>query len=127
MIPTEHEPDDAAGFTLDPSLLAERRAAGERRMHTVQIPMVRAVGFIIVCVLVTLDDWRIGASLAGVELRWLIVCDLLYAGFSWPLLRSAYVRGKVGWSLLFLHLDVLMSLLDLSTSSPVRCSSATSC
>ena len=118
MVPNEHEPDDAAGFTLDPSLLAERRAAGERRMHTVQIPIVRAVGFIIVCVLVTLDDWRIGASLAGVELRWLIVCNLLYAGLSWPLLRWAYDRGKVDWSLLFLHLDVLMWLLNLYHIEP---------
>jgi signal transduction histidine kinase/ActR/RegA family two-component response regulator len=118
VVPNEHEPDDNAGFTLDPSLLAERRANAEHRMHAVQMPIVRAVGFIIVCVLVALDDWRIGASLASAELRWLIVCNLLYAGLSWPLLRWAYGRGKLDWSLLFLHLDVLMWLLNLYHIEP---------
>ena len=112
VVPNEHEPGGVdTGFTLDPTLLAERRAAGERRMHTVQMPFVRAVGFIIVCVLVALEDWRSGASMG--ELRWLVPLNLLYAGLSWPLLRWAWGRGRVDWSRLFLHLDVLMWLINL--------------
>jgi signal transduction histidine kinase/ActR/RegA family two-component response regulator len=37
---------------------------------------------------------------------------------SWPLLRWAYGRGKLDWSLLFLHLDVLMWLLNLYHIEP---------
>jgi signal transduction histidine kinase/ActR/RegA family two-component response regulator len=114
VVPNEHEPGDGdAGFTLDPSLLAERRAAAEYRMHTVQMPIVRAVGFVIVCLLVALDDWRSGASLASAELRWLIAANLLYAALSWPVLRWAHGRAGINWSLVFLHLDVLMWLLNL--------------
>jgi signal transduction histidine kinase/ActR/RegA family two-component response regulator len=119
VVPNEQESGaDDAGFTLDPSLLAERRAAGERRMHTVQMPMVRAVGFVIVCLLIVLDDWRVGAPQDNAELFWLIGANLFYAGFSWPLLRWAYGRGGTDWSLVFLHLDVLMWLLNLHHIEP---------
>ncbi len=119
MVPNEDVAnDDEAGFTLDPSLLAERRAAGERRMQTVQMPIVRTVGFVIVCLLVVLDDWRIGAPLDSPALRWLIVANLLYATLSWPLLRWAYGRGRVDWGLVFLHLDVAVWLLNLYHIEP---------
>ncbi|HSW25712.1 MAG TPA: hypothetical protein VLJ62_23325, partial [Burkholderiaceae bacterium] len=119
MVPKEEVAnDDEAGFTLDPSLLAERRAAGERRMQTVQMPIVRTVGFVIVCLLVVLDDWRIGAPLDSPQLRWLIVANLLYATLSWPLLRWAYDRGRVDWGLVFLHLDVVVWLLNLYHIEP---------
>ena len=65
VLPDVHEPDDDAGFTLDPSQLADRRAAGARRMHTMQMPIVRTVGFVILCVLIVLDDWRTGVPLAS--------------------------------------------------------------
>jgi signal transduction histidine kinase/ActR/RegA family two-component response regulator len=105
--------EDETGFTLDPSQLAEHRMASERRMHTVQMPVVRAVGFVIVCLLVALDDLRSGASLASPQLLWLIAVNLAYAALSWPLLRWAYGRGRIDWSLVFLHLDVLVWLLNL--------------
>ena len=47
LVPTAPETDDDGGFTLDPSLLAERRAATARRTNTVQVPAVRTVGFVI--------------------------------------------------------------------------------
>jgi len=111
--PNEHKPDDDAGFTLDPALLAERRTASERRVHTVQMPIVRAVGFLILCGLVALEHWRIGGSLESPQLRALIAVNLLYAGLSWPLLRWAYGRGGIDWSLAFLHIDVLVWLVNL--------------
>ena len=113
MVPNEREPDDDAGFTLDPALLAGRRAAAERRVHTVQMPFVRALGFAVVCVLVVLDDWRTRDSLTSPDLLWLLAANLIYAMLSWPLVRWAYGRGRLDWSLLLLHLDVLMWLANL--------------
>jgi len=112
LAPQADKPDNDASFTLDPSLLAERRAAGERRVQTVQMPIVRVVGFLILSVLVALESWRAGAP-AGAPLQGLVAVNLLYAGLSWPLLRWAYGRGGLDWSLAFLHLDVLVWLLNL--------------
>ena len=114
MVPNEHQHKDSdGGFTLDPSQVAEHRAASERRMHTIQMPMVRALGFLVVCVLVILDDWRTGDSLTNPSLLWLIAGNLLYATLSWPFLRWAYGRGGLDWSFVFLHVDVLVWLLNL--------------
>ncbi len=38
---------------------------------------------------------------------------MAYALLSWPLLRWAWGRGRIDWSLVLLHLDVLMWLLNL--------------
>ena len=43
----------------------------------------------------------------------LIAANLAYALLSWPLLRWAWGRGRIDWSLVLLHLDVLMWLLNL--------------
>ncbi|MCG3190729.1 MAG: Sensor histidine kinase RcsC [Burkholderiaceae bacterium] len=107
---TATEPGES-GFTLDPALLAERRAANERRLHTMQMPFVRATGFVVICALLLLEAGR-GAG-ASSELRWLLPLNLLYAGLAWPLLRWAWGRGRTDWSLAFLHLDVLVWLIDL--------------
>jgi signal transduction histidine kinase len=119
VVPNEHEHKDSdGGFTLDPSQVAEHRAAGERRMHTIQMPMVRALGFIVVCVLVILDDWRTGDSLTNPSLLWLIAGNLLYATLSWPFLRWVWGRGGLDWSFVFLHVDVLVWLLNLHHLEP---------
>jgi hypothetical protein len=56
----ETAPDIDASFTLDPALLAQRRAASARRVHTIQIPIIRAVGFVILCLIAGLQDLRLG-------------------------------------------------------------------
>ncbi|MGZ5274829.1 MAG: hypothetical protein ACXWCU_02845, partial [Caldimonas sp.] len=52
----EPAPEIDANFTLDPAVLAQRRAASARRIHTVQMPVIRAIGFAIVCLIVMLQD-----------------------------------------------------------------------
>ena len=37
---------DSTGFTLDEALLAQSKAASARRLYTLQIPAVRAAGFV---------------------------------------------------------------------------------
>jgi len=54
--------DSDASFTLDADVLAGRRAASARRLHTVQIPTVRAAGFAILCVIAFLQDVRMGGA-----------------------------------------------------------------
>jgi signal transduction histidine kinase/ActR/RegA family two-component response regulator len=114
VVSDEHEHKDSdGGFTLDPSQVAERRAANERRMHTIQMPIVRALGFAVVCALVVLNDWRTGAPLTSPQLLWLLLANLLYAGLSWPFLRWAWRRGAFDWSLTLLHVDLVVWLFNL--------------
>ena len=106
--------DVDTSFTLDETLLAERRAEGARRVHTIQLPFMRAVGFTIVCVMVVLHDLRSGAPFPQSSLWLLLTANLAYATFSWLALRRAYGRtGPIDLSLVFLHLDVLVWLLNL--------------
>ena len=106
--------DIDAAFTLDVDLLAERRAARARRFNTVQIPAVRAAGFAILCVIAVLQDVRIGATSDRSELALLVGLDAGYAALSWWALRAWYGRtGPLDLGLLFLHLDLLVWLLNL--------------
>ena len=49
-------------FTLDEALLEKRRAAAARRVHTVQIPALRAGGFAILCAIALLQAGRSSAG-----------------------------------------------------------------
>ena len=107
-------PDSDASFTLDADVLAERRASSARRLHTVQIPMVRAAGFAILCVIAFLQDVRMGGAPDWPHLELLIALNLGYAAASWSVLRAFYGRtGRLDLGLLFLHLDVLVWLPNL--------------
>jgi len=50
------ESESDVDFTLDPIVLAERRAVSARRLHTVQVPVLRAAGFVILCA-IALAPW----------------------------------------------------------------------
>jgi signal transduction histidine kinase/ActR/RegA family two-component response regulator len=106
--------DGDASFTLDAELLAERRAANARRVHTVQLPAVRAGGFAILCVIAILQDVRIGAPLWRPQLLLVLALNVGYAALSWVVLRFWYGRtGRVDLGLVFLHLDILVWLPNL--------------
>jgi len=106
--------DTDAGFTLDVDVLAERRAASARKINTVQIPAVRAVGFAILCVIAVLQDVRMGAPIDRPQLAFLLALNIGYAALSWAALRAWYGRtGALDIGLLFLHLDILVWLPNL--------------
>jgi signal transduction histidine kinase/ActR/RegA family two-component response regulator len=112
---TEPAPGVDSSFTLDGALLAQRRAASARRVHTIQIPIIRAVGFGILCVMVALQDLRLGAPFPQPQLLLLIAGNGAYAGLSWLALRLGYGRvGRIDLSLVFLHLDLLVWLVNLN-------------
>ena len=106
--------DNEASFTLDAGELAERRAAAARRVHTVQLPAVRAAGFAILCAIAILQDVRLGVASDRPPLALLLALNAGYAIGSWAFLRAWYGRtGRLDLGLLFLHLDILVWLPNL--------------
>ena len=77
------------GFTLDPALLARRRAASARRVHPVQVPGLRAAGFMILCLIALAQDLRAGVPFPSPSLLALTGLNLAYAAVAWLLLRRA--------------------------------------
>jgi signal transduction histidine kinase/ActR/RegA family two-component response regulator len=106
--------DNEASFTLDAGELAERRAAASRRVHTVQLPAVRAAGFAILCAIAILQDVRLGVASDRPPLALLLALNAGYAVCSWAVLRAWYGRtGRLDLGLLFMHLDILVWLPNL--------------
>jgi signal transduction histidine kinase/ActR/RegA family two-component response regulator len=103
-----------AAFTLDRDAVARQRAASARRLHTVQIPAIRAVGFAILCVIAAMQDVRSGAPLANPWLATLLATNVAYAILSWLALRAWYApNARVDLGLVFLHLDIVVWLVNL--------------
>jgi len=103
-----------ASFTLDPAELAQRRAHAEYRVHAVQIPLIRAAGFIVLCLMAAVQNAERGVGLAELALGALVLANLTYAAVSGLLLRHLHGRtGTLDASLLFFHLDLVMFLVNL--------------
>ena len=101
-------------FTLDPTVLAERRAASARRVHTVQVPILRAAGFVILCAIALAQDLRAGVPFPSPLLVALITLNLAYVAVSWQLLRRCWrADARVDMGLLLFHTDLLMWLPNL--------------
>ena len=109
------EPElDGDAFTLDAALLRERRAANARRLNTLQLPAVRAGGFAILCVIAVMQDVRLGTALWQPQLMWVLTLNVGYCAVSWLVLQRWYGRtGRVDLGLVFMHLDILVWLVNL--------------
>ncbi|HEY6133144.1 MAG TPA: ATP-binding protein [Rubrivivax sp.] len=107
-------PDPDTGFTLDAALLEQRKASSARRLHTVQIPAVRAAGFAVLCALALVQGVSSGGVFPPPEAARLVTINLLYALAAWLLLRYGYrPNARVDLSLLLFHVDVFVWLLNL--------------
>ena len=103
-----------SSFTLDGAVLAQRKADTTRRLYTVQVPIIRAIGFLIICLMVVLQHLRDPVSLPLLQLGLLLSADLLFATFAWLLLHHGYGRaGSIDLGVLLFHLDVLAWLPNL--------------
>jgi signal transduction histidine kinase/CheY-like chemotaxis protein len=103
-----------ASFTLDEVQLAQLRVARARRLYTLQVPVLRGIGFVILCALLLLQGEQAAAP-QHVTLVGLLIANLGYALATWVLLRVGYGRsGRLDLPLLLFHLDVLMWLVNLS-------------
>ncbi|MFO1338221.1 MAG: hypothetical protein U1F53_08290 [Burkholderiaceae bacterium] len=117
-----------SSFTLDAALLADHKAANARRLYTRQIPVVRAVGFVIVCLMLGLQHLRQPSALPPLALGLLVAGNLLYAGIAWVVLRHGHGRsGDADLSHWLFHVDVLVRLASLSYRSRPTRSSPSSC
>ncbi|HJV95847.1 MAG TPA: ATP-binding protein, partial [Albitalea sp.] len=114
MDPSRPAPTIDTSFTLDADLLEQRRAAAARRVHARQLPVVRGVGFAILCVIAVLTDLQLGGPFPSRGLLLLVGFNLAYAALSWATLWKAHGRtGRFDLSLAFLHVDVLVWLVNL--------------
>jgi len=118
MVPYMYQPAVESGsdvdFTLDPTELAERRAVRARRLHTVQVPILRAAGFVILCAIALAQDWRAGVPFPSPLLVALASLNLAYVAIAWQLLRRGWrADARIDMSLLLFHLDLLVWLPNL--------------
>jgi signal transduction histidine kinase/ActR/RegA family two-component response regulator len=118
MLPTMNQPAvesrSDVDFTLDPAVLAERRAVSARRLNTVQVPILRAAGFVILCAIALAQDLRAGVPFPSPLLVALTGLNLAYAAIAWQLLRRGWrADGRIDMSLLLFHLDLLVWLPNL--------------
>lgn len=103
-----------SSFTLDAEQLHRRKAESARRVHAGQIPLIRAVGFVILCAMAALQDLQSGLPMPSPALWALVALNLGYSVFSWVILQLAYGRtGRLDLSLVFLHVDVVLWLFTL--------------
>ncbi|MEO6408612.1 MAG: ATP-binding protein [Burkholderiaceae bacterium] len=101
-------------FTLDAQALAIGKAQRERMVHAVQMPLIRAAGFLILCGIAFLNDLRFGLAVPSAELLRLWLLNLGYAALSTAVLWIGYGRsGRLDLSLLFLHLDLVVWMATL--------------
>ena len=101
-------------FSLDEAVLQQRKAANARRLNTSQIPALRATGFVILCVIAMLQDWRSGEPFPPPHLVWLVLTNLTFAATAWIVLRFGYGRSAgIDLGLLLFHLDILVWLVNL--------------
>ncbi len=107
----EPEPEP---FILDAQSLAAAKARRERMVHAVQIPLIRAAGFFILCAIAAVHDLRFGLPVPNAGLIGLWLLNFGYAAASAALLWFAWGRtGRLDLSLLFLHLDLVVWMATL--------------
>ncbi|HKX44978.1 MAG TPA: ATP-binding protein [Burkholderiaceae bacterium] len=102
------------GFTLDETLLRQRRAAASRQLHAVQVPMLRAIGFAALCGIVLLQDLQAVVPWPGSAAAALVAFNAGYAGVAWFVLLHGYGRTRLDLSLLLFHADIVVWLVNLS-------------
>ncbi len=106
---------DDSEFTLDEALLSRRKADSSRRLFTVQVPALRAAGFVVLCAILMVQAWREDLPLHDPKLLGLLAINLGYAALAWPALRLGYGRtGKLDPVLLLFHLDIVVWLPSLA-------------
>jgi len=99
-----------------------------RRLYTVQIPAIRAAGFVILCVIALLQGLRARRRFRKPNWLALLALNLAYATLAWLVLRLGHGRSRrLDLSLLLFHVDVLVWLPTCTSWSRASCSSPISC
>jgi len=98
-------PDTA--IVLDPAEAESVQARQAHRLHTVEIPRLRAAGFAMLAVLVLLHDRYLADTLSGRDFAIFALVLAAYAGLSWSILALFFARAE-RLGLLFLSLDLVV-------------------
>jgi len=108
-------PPFESSFTLDAEQLADRKADNAQRLYTLQIPVVRVVGFAILCAIALVQHLRNPITLPLLQLGLLVLGNMAYAGLAWLLVRLTYSRSKQRFDLgqVLFHVDILVWLPNL--------------
>jgi signal transduction histidine kinase/CheY-like chemotaxis protein len=103
-------PRGALDSALDAEQAQRERAARHHRLNTVQIPLLRGIGFVLLSLAALIFDlWQAGEIGRGFAL--VLAVNTGYALAGAVLLRSAYGRTRFDVNFVLLHLDVAVSLL----------------
>ena len=111
---TQHADDPDQGFTLDEATLVQRRAGAAQQLNQQQIPILRSIGFVVLCAMLALQGLQADPARPPGGYGWLIALNLAYAALAWPLLRFGYGRTRLDLPFWLFHADVLVWLVDLS-------------
>jgi signal transduction histidine kinase len=105
-------------FILDPDLRAERKRESRRRLNTRQIPSLRAVGFVLLSLVLLAIRAATGRSIDWPAYLALVGSFAGYSGLSWLVLARWYGRtGRLDLGFAFLNLDVAFYLAALAYGS----------
>jgi signal transduction histidine kinase len=106
---------------LDPEIAAGLKTQRDRRLHTVQIPLLRLVGFSFFALGVGLHNWLILGEVSWpVVIRFAIVL-LVYSLLARVLLRCLYARtGRFHLGNFFLTLDIVFLVIAIYLSGGER-------
>jgi signal transduction histidine kinase/ActR/RegA family two-component response regulator len=111
--------DSDSGFTLEPGLLARRKARNERRLATQQVPAIRAGGFVILCAIVWLQEQQSPGGADRMALTTLFAINAAFVVLGWLVLRLGYGRSeRLDLVMLMFHLDLLVWLVNLHRIEP---------
>jgi signal transduction histidine kinase len=106
---------------LDPHYAEERRFQRSFRLNVIQIPAIRAAGFLLVILAVGLHNTYLLYSFSWADLRWLAMVFGTYSSLSWLLLYFFYTRVRsFDLGQVFLFVDLLAWTLAIYVSGGER-------
>ncbi len=114
--------DDATGLVLDPAERARQKEATRQHLNTVTVPLLRVIGFGVLCLLAWLHDVDDAGITHRPTLPALVVLNLGYALASWGALFALRRRTpRIDLPLLLLHVDIVFwyaTLHHLEATAP---------
>jgi signal transduction histidine kinase/CheY-like chemotaxis protein len=101
-------------FTFDAETLQKRKNERVSWLHTVQIPGLRLVGFVLLSLVALFFDMAQAEGVRWAEWGRLLALNLGYALVVWGVVRALYGKtGRLDLTLLFHHVDIVVWLATL--------------
>lgn len=101
-------------FIFDPQRLARFRRRRERRLQTVEIPTLRAIGFAILSLMALGHELTVDGPFSLGSYLTLVAIFAIYSLGSWAVLRLTHGRLRFDFGLLFMVADLYFFVLALA-------------